>query len=579
MSIVITSEFVKQAKQNSNQNSAECILLAEKLKVHAEGRCPETLIKKRRPNESEQTFDYRKQIFIPRTQEAITKVINSLQKIRKSQDWNIQYYNDKVSKKIANGENLQDYCEKNYPGYTSITNWAFSELLQRSLLDANSVCAVVLKSLPEKANEYQKPEIEMFGSEQIISFVPNQYYLLKSADVYVSPNNKNITGIIYYVITDTQIARYVEISGNISEQYLFNHNIGEIPVCKVGGVFSARKNNDTIQKSRIASMVPFLEEATREYSDFQAEMVQHIYSEKIVFTNSECKKCNGTGSTHDDEGERHECKHCGGSGRVVSSPYGVYKFDPQKLGDVPFPTKLVEYIGKDIGIARFLSEHVDENIYKALSSVNMEFLAQTPLNQSGTAKEIDRDELSNFVNSIAEDIVMVLDNCYKFINEYRYSIIVPDKEERSAMLPSISVPERFELLNSNILMQEINTAKTGKINPVLIKNLEIEFARKKYNYDPKVSEELTTIFELDPFYGYEQADKMTMLANNGITETDYIVSCNIAQFVQRAEKETDNFFEKSFAEKRKIIQGYADEIIKTNSEKELIQKTVVEDLL
>ncbi len=190
-----------------------------------------------------------------------------------------------------------------------------------------------------------------------------------------------------------------------------------------------------------------------------------------------------------------------------------------------------------------MEEHTNGHIYKALSSINMEFLAQTPLNQSGAAKEIDKDELNNFVNSIAEDIVMVLDNVYSYICDYRYSLIIPNKEERNSMLPKIPVPEKFGLLNSSVLMQEIQTAKTSKVNPVLIKNMEIEYARKKYNFNPEIANELETIFELDPFYGYDQQEKMTMLANGGITEIDYIVSCNIAQFVQRAEKEKCRFLQ------------------------------------
>lgn len=89
-----------------------------------------------------------------------------------------------------------------------------------------------------------------------------------------------------------------------------------------------------------------------------------------------------------------------------------------------------------------IGQLVDQQIYDAMSAVNMEFLAQKPLNQSGIAKEADRDESSNFVHSVAEDLVSVTDWVYYVINEYRYSGLISDRAQREAMLPAIPVPEK-----------------------------------------------------------------------------------------------------------------------------------------
>jgi hypothetical protein len=320
MNIVITPDFVKKAASVKHPNSLKWEALANRLKIHADGGTPKELIDVRRPNESETTKEYRQKIYRPVTEEPITKVINSLSKIRRSQDWSINYDSDAVPAAVAKGESLQDYCEFNYPGYSSITNWAFSELLKRSLIDANSVCAVVIKSLPTSNSEYAKPEIEMFSSEQICAFVPGQYYVLKSEDVVMpdSLDNNTVKGNIYYVITDTQIARYQNVGNVFSEVFVYNHNFGILPAFKVGGVFSERCNNDTIQKSRIASMVPYLDEAAREYSDLQAEMVQHVFSEKIIYTNTECSHCKGIGFNRKKKADGGYddtiCPHCHGGG-------------------------------------------------------------------------------------------------------------------------------------------------------------------------------------------------------------------------------------------------------------------------
>jgi hypothetical protein len=165
----------------------------------------------------------------------------------------------------------------------------------------------------------------------------------------------------------------------------------------------------------------------------------------------------------------------------------------------------------------------------------------------------------------------LLNRNFARVDEIRYPVktgdTLPETDEKgnhkicARCKGSGNVPERFDLLNPSFLVSDIQTAKTARVNPVLIKHMEMELTRKKYKADPSVARELECVFELDPLYGYEQQDKMTMLSNGGITERDYIVSCNIAQFVQRAFKADEHFNQKSYEEKKKVISGYADEII------------------
>ena len=585
MPVELTADFVRTAIGTRHPNYLICEDLANKLEIHAKGLNPDKLINERRPSESEKTKDYRKSIYVPVTRKSVGKVVNSLSKIRRSQDWNIQYDMDSIPKSIKSDETLESYCENSYPNFTSLTNWAFNELLIRSLIDANSVCAVILKSLPNKQSEYAKPEVEIFSSKQILNYSPGEYYALQSSEVavYRSGNNRSFTGKVYYIITDTQIARYEERAGKGLEQTLiYNHDFGELPVFKVGGVYFDRKNNDIIQESRIAPMVPFLDEAVREYSDLQAEIIQHIHSEKYIYTNTECPECKGGGLSKEkgEDGNFKKCSKCNGIGSISNvSPYGVHLISAgKKLDEYQLPMPPVGYIQKSTDIAKLQDERVRNHIYDALSAVNMEFLAETPLNQSGAAKEVDRDELNTFVNSVAEDIVMVLDRVYYFICQYRYSFIMPDKEKRDKMLPVIAVPEKFDLLNTSVLVNDIQTAKNANINPMLIKHMEIELARKKYNAEPQVAYEVECMFELDPLYGYSQTDKMAMLSNEGIREKDYVISCNISQFVQRAFNEEKDFITKPFSERKQIVSGYADEIIKENSVKETLKAGIESQL-
>ena len=584
--MILTPDSVKKIVSGSSYNNrALCVQLANKLTTHAYGRMPKELICERRPNESDNVKKYREKIYVPITKRTMTKVISSLEKIRRSQDWNIQYDAKSEQSKIATGETLQDYCEHNYPHFTSITNWAFAVLLRSYLLDANGIVAVVPERMQVGANEYVRPVALFFESEQIMDYVEGEYVVLKSRDTstYTTKEGqkRSNNGAIYYVITPTQCCRWEQVSAaksDVMEKEIFQHNIGVLPAFKVGGMYHSRINNDTIFESRISGMIPSLDEAAREYSDLQAEILQHIHSEKYAFANTDCPVCHGSGTEEvfgkDEEGketviERKKCHHCGGRGSIINvSPYGEYIINAARFGEQNVPTPPIGYVTKSPEIAKFEDEHVRQHIYDALAAINMEFLAETPIAQSGTAKAYDKDELNNFVNAIAEDIVRILDNIYYFICEYRYKVIVPNDDARKALLPKINVPTKYDILNTSTLMAELKAARDAMVNPMILRELEIDYAKKQFNTDPEIARMVEITFDLDPLFGMNEDTKMSMRQNDGITETDYIISCNIVPFVRKAMRSVPNFADKEYTQQMAILKTYADEVKKANEPKE-----------
>lgn len=557
-------------------NKKACMDLAHQLSVHANGEMPDDKIMSRRPSEPEEIKNYRRTIYVPKTKQAISKVIHSLEKIRRAQDWNIQYNQEAIPSSIAKDETLEQYCEYKYPTFTSITNWAFAELLKRSLIDANGIIAVVLEDLPKSKSEYCKPTAMFFGCEQIVEYVEGEYAVLKSKDTttFYSPTKNggrriNTNGAIYYILTQTEFVKYEHTGAStFNPKNVYQHNCGKLPAWKVGGLYKMRANNDTIYESRLSGMVPDLDEAAREYSDLQAEIVQHIHSEKYAYTNTECPHCKGNGHITDENGKIVTCPHCNGTGRVLNtSPYGMHLIDSARAGELQVPAPPIGYIQKNTDIAKLQDDRVRNHIKDALAAVNMEFLAETPIEQSGVAKAYDANELNNFVNSVAEDLVRNIDNVYYFINEYRYRTIVPSEDKRVSMLPAVNVPTKFDIVNTTILMQELQGARQAEANPETLRVLETNYAKMQFNTAPDVAERLKTVFELDPLFGVKEENKMTMLQNGGITEISYIISCNIHAFVEKAGHDVKDFYSKDYDEKTKIMEKYAEEVRKETAKK------------
>jgi hypothetical protein len=587
MPIVATPELIKNYATNKIKYKAyqKANELYEDIRVHAEGDMPKDVIEERRPSESERIKEYREKIYVPITEPTVSKVITSLSKIRRSQDWSIDYDPNNVPKIVSGrpDETLQYYCEKNYPYFKSLTNWTFSVLLKAMLIDANAVEAIwpINLNLPTTTDFY-KPFTTIFHSDQVLDFAMDDYAVLLSTDTYIYQDiQQNYReGCVVYVIDTVYIQRWhqVDTDGTMRIAWSWPHELGFAPFRKVGGVFYKAYDNIFIYKSRIQGMVPRLKEAARIYSDLQAEIVQHVHSDKWLYSQTECRHCNGRGYPEDHK--ERACSTCNGVGYVSTSPYTNMVLRPPNNieGQAAIPTPPAGYIQKsDVALmVDRIDSQVKDQLREALSAINMEFLAQAPLNQSGTAKEVDKDELNNFVHSVAEDIVAALDWTYMVINEYRYKDLVPDVQTRRNMLPEIPVPEKFDLLSSTLLLDDLAKAKQNGINPVILNELQIEYAGKKFYNDPKVKDELEAIFEMDPFPNISDEDKMVRMSNDGITLIDYIISSNIQQFVRRAMEEDDQFASKTLAERKAVIEVYAEEVVKYNSVKASVLSAIPE---
>lgn len=553
------------------------VKLYEDLKVHAFEEFPEKLIRERRPHEPADVFKYRCMIYESVTADPISSVVQELGKIRRSTDWSIKYNSDSVPPQIIPAETLESYCEKNLPNYTSLTNWVFSVLLKNYCIDANAM--ILIKALdkknPNDDREYLRPYPYVFNSNQVLDYKPGQYAVFEAADKYISgTGSKMRESDKYYVVTDTTIQEWIKKSGGngaisyvVVEEY--PHNLGYLPVVPVRAIFEKTVDEYTIYKSRIASMVPRLNEAAREYSDQQANVVNHMHPREWEVASQNCDVCiNDTGIStgkvrvETGKGEKKtfkmvDCNKCGGTGYIqTSGPYKKTLIKPAAFDqkDVPVPPFGIQE--RDVRTIEAVDKRIESHLFKALASINMQFLSQTPLSISGDAKQVDREALNNFVYGIAEDLVWMMDDMYRIICDYRYSLIVPDEVKRKEMLPSVAVPEKFDLVGSNVLADEVKAAIDSKLSPVIVSQLLIDYCSKKFYQQPEVRDEQICVIDMDPMLGTTEEEKMMRLQNGGVEMADYILSCNIVPFVKRAIREDKDFLKLPRGKQLEVLNKY-----------------------
>lgn len=542
---------------------------------HSEGCYPERLIGGRRPNEPLEVKDYRKEIWVPKTYPSFSRILSSLGKIRRSADWMIKYPELGVFTKIRSGETLEDYCEKNFPYFGSVTNWIFSVTLKKYLTDSNGVVLIMPLSRDVLETDFLKPYPILFDCCDVVEFKHGDHAILSNplGCMYVTKKGALEKGRSWYYVDAFAIVKYdqIDAKGTMSAVDIYEHGLPVLPCFKIGGIVCETEGHNFLYESRIAGILPELDEALREYSDLQAAKVLHVYPEPWEFTQHECAICKGTGhrrnpSWYDGCAStvplQLPCDNAGCSnGYIATSPYSKLLIRPASNleggGAIPNPPK--GYVVKDIAIVKVMEDSVRQHIYDGLAAINFQELAEVPLAQSGVAKTVDRDEQNNTIHAIAEDLVKIMDSVYKITAYYRYKGVYAF-EEIDKMLPQIPVPEKYDLLSITNMQTELNAAKTGKTNPVIVNAMEVDYASKRFNTDESVRDLVSLTLKLDPLPNISEDEKMARLSNKGILPETYVVSSNINEFVQRALDEDPKFAGLALKDQKAKLLIYANEI-------------------
>jgi hypothetical protein len=552
----VTTAFLEPYLSSKYRHSYyhDAVELAEELAIHADGEFPDDLISERRPAESEEIKNYRKKIFTPITKPVFTKVYNSLMKIRKSSDWMISFPTN-IPAFIAEDEAPEKYLMKDLPRNGSITNWMFSVAFKPYLIDANAVVLTMPINYEIQENEYFKPYPRIFTSAQVIDYKINEFYLLQDGEElsYEEDDYYYTNGRRFFLIQPDIFQVFEEKNGKVTEVFQFPNVLGYIPVRHMNGMVVQQGNHCTLYESRISGIVPMLNEAVREYSDLQAEIVQHIHSTMWAIQPQQCGRCKGVGEIPRENSAPIACPGCGGKGLLPLNPFEHIVMPMPKAGENNAITPPIGYVQKQTEIARLQEERIRQHIYDALSAISMEFLAETPIAQSGVAKQVDREELYSFVHSIAEDIVRIMDEVTYDILAWRHYAQNIDINE---LLPYIPVPERYDMLSGKVLVDELTAMVQAKVDPAIINAAQIELADKKFN-ESKVKDLVILKLKLDPFAGVPEENISLQRTFGAVDQNDLVVHANINKFVTRALSEIEGFADLPYSEQEQIMQQYA----------------------
>lgn len=564
-------EYFRKYNPKRREHQDEYLEAYEEHCWHFEGEYPKELIERRRPGEHEDIKKWREAVYQPMTKAPCSKVITSLQKIQKSPDWHVVQSQNEYPL-IKEGEDIYSYLYKNFPYFESIEKYTNDVFLRQYLMDAGAICVVMpmnLIDLKNIDNEYYKPIPLIINSEYVFEFINDKYFIWDSDTECKYNNGKELKdGFIYYAITDTHFYQYNQIDddGNFKIEFEFKHDLGYLPAFSIGSIVTEFSNSEQMFETRVAGMIPNLNEAVREYSDSQAEMVQHVFSTMYTYETADCNVCKGNGVIPSTSGPIR-CNECDGKGKFPFNPFEHIVISNSALKDTP-PNPPAAYIQKQTDIITIMDARFKQRIYDALSAINMEFLAEKPIAQSGVAKQYDAEELNNFVYSVAEDMIRFINYSSYYTALWRYKNIYSNKNDIIGMLPYINIPIKYEIVSDSVMLDDITRMVNAKVDTTLIIAAEIEYARRKFSTNPKIAEQISSRMELDPLAGL--SDDAILSANQlaVIKKEDIIIHYNINKFIIRAVNEIKNWDKLNHVEKYDILFKFAqEEIVVSNVNK------------
>ena len=309
------------------------------------------LIEERRPGESARIHAYRRLIYASITMETAGRVVNTMAKITRSEDWKVDYTNVEKLTQVREGEFLEDYAEKKYPGFGSLTTWAHTFGIEKILSDPNGLIVVMPLEFITPENEFIKPFAHFIPSKNVFLYKPGEIAIFLSN----STDELNIKGVVttipvYNIITKEGIweSKQIDEKNTFSLKKIFEFDMN-MPAWLAGGKFKKFINNIPLYLSFLNPMLPRLDEAAREYSDLQAEKVQHIHSTLAVIQTQDCPKCSGVGKIP-KKGGAVACGDCKGLGSMTVNPYSQIVVKPQGIDKQPIPFPPAQYIEKSIDI-------------------------------------------------------------------------------------------------------------------------------------------------------------------------------------------------------------------------------------
>lgn len=557
--------------KNKHETYIDSVEHAEEMSVHLYGVKPEKLLNVVRPREDKETKDYRLSAYQATTKATAGKALSIVQKIFNPTLSNIQWTGE------GNSKELQKYTMQYYPKYNSVLQFLQKVALKKMLADPNGVMAIGLVNPNIPDTERAQPIVKIYGSKNVWWQEDNMYLFFKKEETPIKGGK-----IYYFDYYDKDFiiefsARIVGADNiEVTEISKYFHGCESVPAWQLGGVPEMLDNGLEIYKSFFEPAVPFWNLAITHESDLFGAYINHLHPIRTELS-EECdyieegQKCK-RGTIHLAAGGNKECPSCSGSGlKSVKSPYGVYRYNKEKLSEGTATLEPVTYVTIPTEPTKMLEERVERQHEKGLYALNMDILNKIGENQSGVAKVIDRGELYDFLYNISSIMFSVhLENIMDYFNKFMFSVSATSKGDTiDKNTPTINMPVQFDISSAIELITQLKEAKDAGLNPQYLREKQKSVNDKEFASDPELRRKMSLMLDLDPCPEYN-VEELDLLSGRTIPKKFIVIHHNIEYLIEKGIEETgEKFYDLPKEKQFEIIDKLAEKFIEEELDEKL----------
>lgn len=550
----------------------ECCEHAEEMSWHLYGEEPTSLLERVRPRESDEVKTYRIENYEALTKASADKAINIISKI-----FNPNLYSIRWPDKSEGSKDLEKYTLEDYPTFNSIVNFTKDIVLRKMLADPNGVLAVKLQVIPENQSQLLEPIIVSYGSSSIYNYDIDHFLIFTETE----DDRIKQAKITWFNFEYFDKDRYVEFRCYktttdklvIEELSKYAYNFNEIPVWFLGGMPESEDNGDIIYKSFFSSALPYWNLSVIHESDVLASYIGHIFPQKYeiadpcAYRSPDGGRCNH-GFIKYPNGTIGECPECSGSGyRNMSSAYGVYKFEKEKLNeDGPLGIEPVGYINVPVEATKMLEERAERMRQLGMWAINMDVEDKVGSIQSGEAKSIDRAAQYDSIYNISSLVFDThLTNSFYFINKFRLGPVANSSgQEADKFLPQINKPTEFDVGSAAEAIDNFKIAKASGLDPNFLQIKQIEILSRDLTTNPDLKKFNSLILDLDPLPGLDYLTISQNVSRGFNRQSDAVIHFNIKRFIEDAMTTNKDFVNMPKANQYAILEKMANDFILNN---------------
>lgn len=502
---------------------------------------------KNRPREKASHKKYRKEIYRNPLKGFLDKQIDRLDYIPESDDFSVVWNSDGKQTELLKAHDKLSFVEK-----SGFQDWFFDFVKEEFVKDPNAVLAFIPYEIPASDTEYFKPRAELICSENVLQFRKGKFAVLRSSREVrvvneISGKFEN-NGLLLYFFDEESYTVVQEISRTGSNRALkshfsiwglkneivpetgetvaqftpFLHRCQGMPARKIGKKrLKTNGKGEELFASTVTNALEHIKDAQARYSDIQIEFNYHVNSQEYRVATKPCSAhdCNkGFVPVRDKEGlltsEKIPCGHCHGTGMEIGSSaldfivYSMPKkegFTDDAVGSVP-PVP-GGFIPRPIESVRELVSEYKRKTDEAYADVHMAFHNRTPLVESGTAKEVDREEFYRDCIVVAKHLCNLLQWGFDCQAAYMFGLQGVDPTQT----PKVISPSRFMLSGMDETRMELNEALANGYAGELVGVIQSRMLEYQAGKDSVAYKRYVLKSKVDPHREYKPAEKVLLL--------------------------------------------------------------------